>query len=144
MDREALQVLELSDADVAERDAWEPRALSPRTALSHVVHELKSVEVVGGGEEGVQKEELANGVNDVQDLHKEVHGRQVAAGAFVAEEAEEAGSLVLGADEHIPLVLLVGVKPFVHESRQSIQRFVSVIWAIILGLLGEVNAFIHI
>lgn len=144
LDREALQVLELTDADVTKRDAREPGTLSPGAVLCHVLHEFKSIKVVGRGQECVQQEQLPDGVRYVQDFDEKVHGRKVSPGSLVAEEAEESGGLVLGADKHVPFVLFVGVQPFVHESRDSIERLVSLFWGVVLGLLREVNAFVHV
>lgn len=136
--------MELTDADVTKRDAREPGTLSPGAVLCHVVHEFKSIKVVGSGQECVQQEQLSDGVRYVEDFDEKVHGRKVATGSLVAEEAEEAGGLVLGADKHVPFVLFVGVQPFVHESREGIERLVSVFRGVVLGLLREVNAFVHV
>ena len=64
-----LDVLQLADAEVAERDAGEARRLLPGVRLAQLGQHLEAVHVVVRGQEGVQDEELGDHVGSVQHLH---------------------------------------------------------------------------
>ena len=72
---------------------------------------LKSVEGEILRKESVEQEELADDVGCVCHLDEQVEGCEVRASPLVAEEAAEAGHLLFGSDQHVPMVLPVGLQP---------------------------------
>ncbi|RUS82797.1 hypothetical protein EGW08_009417, partial [Elysia chlorotica] len=133
--RERLDVLQLSDLEVAERDAGEARRLLPvRVARAQHVKDLRAVETEVLREEGVEQEELSYDVGRVGDLDEQVEGREVRPRPLVAEEAAEARQLLLGPDQHVPVVLPVHV----------VDGFLSVVWRAQLSALSHVYDLVQV
>ena len=110
----ALDVLQLADVEVAERDLGEARRLSPRVVPDQAVEDLKAVQVVPSAHEAVEDEELADDVGDVEHLDEDVEAGEVGAVPLGAQEADEPGDALTHADEGVEVVLAVGLQPAVH------------------------------
>ena len=70
-------VAHLPDVEVTHSHPREPLGGRPVLAHDQVFDHLEPVQVVVRGQEGVQHEQLADSVGDVEDLHGQVGGHQV-------------------------------------------------------------------
>ena len=84
----AVVVGHLAYFEVAHGDAWEAARGRPLRARGQVLQHLEAVQVVVRRQEGVQHEQLPNGVADVQHLHQEVDGQQKIAVAPAAQNRQ--------------------------------------------------------
>ena len=67
-----LDILELSDSEVAKGNSGESRALSHAFTSVHHIDILETVHIVVGCHESIEQEELSNDVCDVEDFDAKV------------------------------------------------------------------------
>ena len=84
--------------EVAQRHAGEALRRRPVPASDQTLDDVGAVQVVLHAEEGVQHEQLTDGVRHVDHLDDEVRRRQIVAVEAAADEAAHARDHVLGAD----------------------------------------------
>ena len=115
LDRVALQILELPDLKVTERDAWEAWG---RNAQLPVVNQsgekIEPVHVEIHGEEGVQQEELGDGVDTVKELDEHVKPREESPLPLGQPEAEDVGETLSQTYQEVVVVLPVRQQPPVY------------------------------
>ena len=87
----AVVVGHLADLEVAHGHPGEAARGRPLRARHQVLQHLEPVQVVVRRQEGVQHEELADGVGDVQHLHHDVHRQQVVPVAPPAQDGQLGG-----------------------------------------------------
>jgi len=100
LDRVSVNGAHLPDFEVAQRHARKPSnddavggsdrgaAASPDPTTSRQVdQDLHAVRAVVGGQEGVEQEDLADGVGEVEQLRHDVQHQEIVAVAIAAEEA---------------------------------------------------------
>ena len=104
----------VADLEVAERDAREALRRRPVLTADQPLHDVRPVQVVLHPEERVEQEQLADGVDDVDDLDDEVGGRQVVAVETTADEAAAARDQVLDADAAAGAVVALREQVTVH------------------------------
>ena len=102
-----LHVSKAAHLEVAHGDTGEAGGLGPVLTLDQGADHIQAVHVVVLAEEGVQGKDLADHVNDVEQLDKDVEDAKVVAFLAAAEEAACPGDTVLQADCTTRLVLLL-------------------------------------
>jgi len=98
LDRVALHVGQPADAEVAERHARKPRRRGPVRSLHHRPQNLDAEQVEVLAEEEVEREQLADDVDEEKQLDGQVDGDQVVAMATTAAAETGASETVLETD----------------------------------------------
>ena len=100
--------------ELAECDAREPLRVAPVLAADQLLDDAQAVHRVVDPQERVQQEQLADGVDDVQQFDGHVAGDEVVAVQLAADEAAQLGDEVLDADHTPCAVLALGQQVAVH------------------------------
>jgi len=98
LDGVALHVAEPTDLEVAHGDAGETRRHRPVVAGDHLFQNVDAVDVEALVEEGVEDEQLADDVDDVEQFDEQVERDEIVAAPTAAQEADGSGETVLEAD----------------------------------------------
>lgn len=125
LNRETLNILELTDLKVAECDTWETWAFPPWVVRMETLQNLKSVNVVIGGHKGIQKKELTDDINNVEDFDKQEKSRQERTTTFAADDTTNATDTFSHGRVLIPTIVPFTVQPFVNMSCQMLNGFLS-------------------
>lgn len=109
LDCEALNVFKLANFEITEGDSWETWALSPRGVRSQAIQDFEAVDIIIGGHESVEQEELANDVSHIQSFDGKVQAREECAASFAANEATDSGDLLPCGGVSVPGIVALGV-----------------------------------
>lgn len=131
-----LNVLELTNLEVAECDSWEPSGLFGDGFLRQTIDGLDSPHFEKPSKEGVENEEVGDDVNDIEKLGKQVQACQEGSLTFVAQETEF-GSSLAHAHEHVPMILAVGLEPAVQVQGKMFDGLVTFL------LIGNLSCSRH-
>ena len=88
LDAVVVLVAHLTNIEVTHGHSGKPLGRRPVLAHDEVLDDLEPVQVVIRGQEGVQHEQLAYTVRDVEHLHGEIGGHQVIPVASPAEQRQ--------------------------------------------------------
>jgi len=102
------------DRKLAERDAREPLRLRPVLAAQQALDDVGAVQVVVVDEQRVEEEQLADGVDDVDGLDRQVGGDQVVAVQLATDDAADLGDEVLDAHETAGSIVALREQVAVH------------------------------
>ena len=106
--RVALHVAESPHLQVAHRDPRETLRLGPIIPTKQLLDDIDPVHVVVRPQERVQHEQLADDVDDEEDLCDQIEGDQVVALAAAAHDAQSAREAVLYTVRKLGLVSALG------------------------------------
>ena len=104
----------VSNLELAERDARKALRVGPVLAADQPIDDVDAVQMEIGAEKSVEKENLPDGVGQVEHLDGEVRGDQVVAVEPAANEAADLGDEVLDANHASGLMLALRQQIAVH------------------------------
>ena len=113
--REGLQVVQLTNLNVAHNHPGEMVKVAPFSSVIQVTEDLKAIGVEVESQESGKKNKLANYVNQVENFSEEVESSKVGAMTLTKHETEDARHLLSHANHNIVLVNSIGFQPSINE-----------------------------
>lgn len=138
-----LNVLELTNLEVTECNPWKSSRFLCNSFFCQTIDSLNSPHLEKSTQESVEKEEMRNDIDHIQQLDEQVQTSQKCSLTFVTEKAESWGSLAQ-AHKGIPVVLTIGFKPAIHVQAQVFHSLVPFLLVSNLSGSRHLNQLVHV